>query len=328
MHLGLGLDVGGTKCRWALANSQGQLLQEGHTGSFNGQQVHTEEGRQHIRQQLAAVRAAAVQAIELQAPGGALPLGVWAGVTGFDGPGREGSRQPASGEQASCFQARPTLHAHLAECLGVAEPAVSLFNDVELAHRVSLEPGEGHLVYAGTGCIATYLDPHGQLHRVGGRGETLGDDGSGYWLGCQALKAIWRAEDEQPGYMQHSPLAQALFQAVGGPRWEDTRRFMHLASRGDVGRLALAVAAVADQDGVAQRLLREAGAELARLAHLLIRHHGMRPVGYTGGAFDLHPLLVSTMVNKLPADTVVRRLRIAAHRGAALKAAGAVIVAA
>jgi N-acetylglucosamine kinase-like BadF-type ATPase len=101
---------------------------------------------------------------------------------------------------------------------------------------------------------------------------------------------------------------------------------MHLASRGDVGRLAVAVAAVADHDDLARRVIVQAGEELARLAQLLIRHHGLHPVGYTGGAFDLHPLLAATMVNKLPANAVVRRLNIAAHRGAALKAAGAVIV--
>lgn len=319
MFLGLGLDVGGTHCRWALANSLGQVIQEGNTGSFNGPQVHTQDGRQHMREQLSVVRAA-LQAAQVRQSNAPASLAVWAGVTGYDGPGGTGVQAgDHDGSDAS-------LHTHLADCLGVAAPLLKLYNDVELAHRVSLRPGEGHLVYAGTGCIATYLDEHDCLHRVGGRGETLGDDGSGYWIGCQALKAIWRAEDEQPGFVERSPLAQSLFQAVGGPRWEDTRRFMHLASRGEVGRLALAVAAVAEHDDLARRVIVQAGEELARLAQLLIRHHGLHPVGYTGGAFDLHPLLAETMVDRLPVNTVVRRLTIAAHRGAALKAAGAVIV--
>jgi N-acetylglucosamine kinase-like BadF-type ATPase len=328
MHLGLGLDVGGTKCRWALVNSQGQLLQEGHTGSFNGQQVHTEEGRRHIYQQMAAIRAA-LQGVQQQVPDSHASVAVWAGITGYDGPGAEGgegSGPTPGGDQSPGDEGSTSLRAQLAHGLGVSGPAVSLYNDVELAHRVSLAPGEGHLVYAGTGCIATFLDSTGRLHRVGGRGETLGDDGSGYWIGCQALKAIWRAEDEQPGFIQQSPLAKALFQAVGGARWEDTRSYMLLASRGDVGRLALAVGAVADHDDLARRVIVQAGEELARLAQLLIRHHGLHPVGYTGGAFDLHPSLAETMVNRLPVHAVVRRLKIAAHRGAALKAAGAVIV--
>lgn len=303
MHLGLGLDVGGTRCRWALADSQGQVRQEGSTGSFNGQQIHTEEGRQHIREQLAPLRQAAAAAAAASAQGTALQA--WAGVTGYDG------------------QAGSGLQQHLGDCLGLPPSSLQLYNDVELAHRVSLPPGSGYLVYAGTGCIATYLDEHQRLHRVGGRGETLGDDGSGYWIGCQALKAVWRAEDEQPGFVRASPLAQALFQAVGGSAWEDTRRFMHLASRGDVGRLALAVAAVAHQDEMAQRLLQAAGGELARLATLLIRHHGARPVGLAGGAFDLHPMLQSSLAAALPPGTVVTRLSLATHREAAVQAARA-----
>jgi len=314
MGLGLGLDVGGTRCRWALADSQGQVIEEGHCGSFNGQQVHTEEGRQHIRQQLSAVHAA-VQAALQRRSGAAHLVAVWAGVTGYDGPG---GQSPAT---------HPCLRSHLAVCLGLEVQALWLYNDVELAHRVSLRPASGYLVYAGTGCIATYLDEHERLHRVGGRGETLGDDGSGYWIGCQALKAIWRAEDEQPGFVGRSVLAQALFQVVGGPDWEDTRRFMQLASRGDVGRLALAVSAVADQDVLAQRLLTQAGEELARLAHLLLRRFGPRRVGYTGRAFDLHPLLVSSMVAALPTDIVVERVSVDAHRVAAQGAAGAVAAA-
>ncbi len=307
----MGLDVGGTQCRWALSDAQGQVVQEGLAGSFSGQQVLTAAGRDHIAQALAAVRqvvqtkaAAAASASSTASDGQPAPVSAWAGVTGFDGQGGE------------------ALQAHLARCLGLAPGALQLYNDVELAHRVSLPKGSGYLVYAGTGCIATHLDEQDQLHRVGGRGETLGDDGSGYWIGCQALKAIWRAEDEDPGYTRESSLAQALFEAVGGSTWGDTRRFMHLASRGDVGRLALAVAAVADQDPVAQGLLRSAGLELGRLAALLLRHHGPRPVWLAGGAFELHPLLQSSLSTCLPVGTHVSRLKRAAHLGAARHAVG------
>jgi N-acetylglucosamine kinase-like BadF-type ATPase len=310
-RLGLGLDVGGTQCRWALADDQGQVIQEGLAGSFSGQQVHTTAGRDHIAQALAAVRrvvhsaaATAASATSTTSGGQPAPVAAWAGVTGFDGQGGE------------------ALQVHLARCLGLVPGALQLYNDVELAHRVSLSKGSGYLVYAGTGCIATYLDGQDRLHRVGGRGETLGDDGSGYWIGCQALKAVWRAEDEDPGYTQDSLLAQALFQAVGGSSWEDTRRFMRLASRGDVGRLALAVAAVADQDPLAQGLLRSAGLELGRLATLLLRHHGPRPVWLAGGAFELHPLLQSSLSDGLPQGTRVTRLKLAAHREAARHAVG------
>lgn len=297
MPWGLGLDVGGTQCRWALADPDGRILKEGLAGAFNGQLIHTPEGRSHISAQLAEVAAA----IASDRHGHSLQ--VWAGVTGYDGQGGE------------------ALGAHIASCLSIEPSGLRLFNDVELAHRVSLAPGSGYLIYAGTGCIATFLDEHEHLYRVGGRGETLGDDGSGYWIGCQALKAVWRAEDERPGFTETSPLAQALFARVGGPRWEDTRRFIQVGNRGDVGRLAVAVASVISQDPMAQRILQHAGRELARLARLLILRHGVRPVWLAGGAFDLHPMVQLSLVHELPADTVVHRQSIKAHRDAALKAA-------
>jgi glucosamine kinase len=299
MRLGLGLDVGGTQCRWAVADAQAQVVMEGRAASFAGHQVLTEAGRAHMAQAVAEIRSAVQTAAAPQAA----TVCAWAGVTGFDGEGGEALRE------------------HLEHCLGLAPGTLRLYNDVELAHRVSLAAGSGYLVYAGTGCIATYLDEQSILHRVGGRGETLGDDGGGYWVGCQALKAIWRAEDEDPGYAKGSPLAEALFQAVGGSAWKDTQRFMALASRGDVGRLALAVAAVADHDPMARGILQSAGLELGRLATLLIRRFGNRPVWLAGGAFELHPMLQSTLAGCLPADITVGRMPMAVHRDAAMAAA-------
>ncbi|NBW48297.1 MAG: hypothetical protein EBR46_09265, partial [Betaproteobacteria bacterium] len=114
MRLGLGLDVGGTQCRWALADAQGQVVQEGLAGSFNGQQVHTKAGRDHIAQALAAVRqvvhtaAAAVAAGAAASGGQPAPVAAWAGVTGFDGHGGE------------------VLQVHLARCLGLSPGALQL----------------------------------------------------------------------------------------------------------------------------------------------------------------------------------------------------------
>lgn len=297
MGLGLGLDVGGTQCRWALADAQGQVLAQGVAGSFNGQQVHSESGRRHIAGELALIARA------LQPRWPQEPLNLWAGVTGYDGG--------ANAQLTSLF----------AKAFSGADLQLSLYNDVELTHRVSLEPGEGYLVYSGTGCIATYVDEFGHLHRVGGRGETLGDDGSGYWIGCQALRLIWRCEDDSPGFLQDSLLAQALFERIGGANWDQTRRYMELSSRGEVGRLAIAVAAVAQRDPLARDLLQRAGQELARLARLLINRHGPRPVWVTGRASMLHPLLENAFEQALPAGTVVRRTTPLVQVEAALKAA-------
>src|SRR5205823_609559 len=55
--------------------------------------------------------------------------------------------------------------------------------------------GPGTLGNAGTGSIAYARDPAGAVHRAGGYGWQLGDEGGGYWLGRRALDVAARAQD-------------------------------------------------------------------------------------------------------------------------------------
>jgi hypothetical protein len=86
-------------------------------------------------------------------------------------------------------------HAGRADAGGGAEDcaaAISMRNDVEIAYLDSFAPGEGYLVYAGTGSIAAWIDADGQFHRAGGRGVTLDDGGGGFWIAREAMRHIWR----------------------------------------------------------------------------------------------------------------------------------------
>ena len=53
----------------------------------------------------------------------------------------------------------------------------------------------GIVVLAGTGSIAYGADRRGRTARSGGYGFLLADEGSGYWFGHQALRAVVRASD-------------------------------------------------------------------------------------------------------------------------------------
>ena len=298
VEVGLGLDAGGTQTRWALALASGQMLAEGAVAPFSGQQVHSPEGRELISQALGEIRQALRDA---QLPA---PAAVWAGVTGYDEQSGGGLRQM------------------LQQTLALPEARIHLYNDVELACRLCFAPGQGYVVYSGTGSIGVFVDASGAMHRAGGRGSLLGDEGSGHWIARQALAQVWRSEDDAPGSMASSALAQALFERIGGPTWDDTRRFIHLSDRGALGTLALAVAQVADADAGARRLLDQAGEELARLARLLITRHGMRPVVVCGRAASLHPVIEVSLRRCLPPGTACEFRTLQPHRDAALRAAG------
>ena len=118
-------------------------------------------------------------------------------------------------------------------------------------------------------------------------------------------------------------MARHVFAQVGGSDWADTRAWVYGATRGELGTLALAVAAAADEDPAALGILQAAGAELARLGAALVRRHGLRPLALAGRVFDLHPAVEQALRAALPEGCTAHRLTTPAHHAAALRAAGA-----
>ena len=298
LGLGLGLDVGGTSTRWALAHADGRIAAEGQAPGCSAQQMASGSGRERVAQALAGVADQLVG----HAPLSALRA-LWAGVTGHD------------------EQSGPALAKLMARVFDLPSAAVTVGNDVEIAARLVFAPGAGHLVYAGTGSIGVHIDRLGQVHRVGGRGGLLGDEGSGYWIARQALARVWRAEDDEPGAGAATPMAQCLHAAIGGSSWDATRRFVHGSGRGEFGRLAVAVAAAADTDPAAATLLCDAGRELARLANLLLARHGDRPVRLAGRAVQLHAAIGEGFAAALKSGALFDVVSLQTHRDAACRAA-------
>jgi len=293
--LGLGIDAGGTQTRWALAGSSGRIVAEGTAGGLSALQLGSNDGRAAVQATFAHI------AREVLAHG--RPQAVRAGLTGFGG------------------EAEP-LQRWLGEALGLDPQALVFSNDIEIAYLASFRPGDGYLVYAGTGSIGAFIDAQGGFHRAGGRGVVLDDGGGGFWIAREALRHIWRIEDERPGAWESSPMAHAVFQHVGGSDWSFSRQFMYGRERGEVGKLAIAVAATAERDPAAAAILREAGQELARLAIALVKRFGPRPVALAGRAAELHPAIVDTMRAALPPDITLSQTGVRAHYAAARLALG------
>ena len=294
--LGLGIDAGGTQTRWALATADGAIVADGAVEGLSALQMSSEAGR-------AAVHVTFTRLCQAVLAVGR-PRAVVAGLTGF------------GGDDLALAQT-------LASLLALDAAHVSLGNDIEIAYRDSFEPGEGYLVYAGTGSIAAWIDAEGLFHRAGGRGVLLDDGGGGYWIAREALRHIWRREDEAPGSWQASPMAGAVFAHIGGSDWSLSRAFMYGQDRGAIGRLALAVAASADADPLALDILQRAGQELARLALALTARHGPRPVVLAGRAAQLHPAIALAMRAALPVSLQMEQKVARSHEAAAKVAARA-----
>ncbi|MGK5041847.1 BadF/BadG/BcrA/BcrD ATPase family protein [Janthinobacterium sp. GB1R12] len=292
--LGLGIDAGGTQTRWALATVDGTIVADGAVEGLSALQMGSDAGR-------AAVHATfATLCKQVLAVG--QPRAVVAGLTGF------------GGDDVVLAQMLSTL-------LALDAGDVSIGNDIDIAYRDSFEPGEGYLVYAGTGSIAAWIDADGVFHRAGGRGVLLDDGGGGYWIAREALRHIWRREDEAPGNWHSSPMAEAVFAQLGGSDWSLSRAFMYGQDRGAIGRLALAVAASADADPLALDILQRAGQELARLALALTARYGARPVVLAGRAAQLHPAIAAAMRAALPVSLMMEQKVARSHEAAAKLAA-------
>lgn len=272
--LGLGLDAGGTATRWALVSAGGEMIAQGQAPGMSGLQMGSRAGRQAIGEVLQAIAGA------VAAHGRVVALK--AGITGL-------------AEDSSA------LGRLMAQVFDLEAGAVELRNDITFAYLDVFAPGQGYLIYAGTGSIGAFIDAQGHHHRVGGRGVILDDGGSGYWIAKEALRHLWRQEDEAPGLWQKSALGRQVFAAIGGADWGLSRAFIYQRDRGEVGKLAVAVAQAADEgDGTAQEILSAAGRELGRLGALLVHRFGPRPVSFAGRVPQMHPLIGAAARASLP----------------------------
>jgi N-acetylglucosamine kinase-like BadF-type ATPase len=292
--LGLGIDAGGTQTRWALATVDGTIVADGAVEGLSALQMGSDAGRAAVHATFSGLCQAVLAVGQ--------PRAVVAGLTGFGGDD-------------------VVLAQMLSALLALDAGDVSIGNDIDIAYRDSFEPGEGYLVYAGTGSIAAWIDADGVFHRAGGRGVLLDDGGGGYWIAREALRHIWRREDEAPGSWHSSPMAEAVFAQLGGSDWSLSRAFMYGQDRGAIGRLALAVAASADADPLALDILQRAGQELARLALALTARYGPRPVVLAGRAAQLHPAIAAAMRAALPVSLMMEQKVARSHEAAAKLAA-------
>lgn len=72
-----------------------------------------------------------------------------------------------------------------------------LDTDVAAAHAGAFAGGPGVVLSAGTGAIAYGADETSERFYSDGWGPLLGDEGSAYWIGVEALRAVCRAFDQR-----------------------------------------------------------------------------------------------------------------------------------
>jgi len=186
---------------------------------------------------------------------------------------------------------------------------VRVAGDSEVGLAAAFGDGSGILLNAGTGSIAFARSPDARLHRAGGYGWQLGDEGGGYWLGRRALAAAARATDDPD---ESSTLLERLLVALGLRHLDDLIRWTATATPAQVASLAPHVLnAAREGEVVAQRAVGDAAGELARLVEVLARHFpGAEPIAVAtaGGLLRTGSPLLKALHDVLA--TIVPRARL------------------
>jgi glucosamine kinase len=294
----LGIDGGGTKTLCAVGD-ESQLLAMATAGPSNVLRAGEAQARESLHQSVRQACAAA----------GITPAQVTHTCIGAAGAAR-----PEIAEIV-----RRALAEVLPSPLQISN--IHVVGDMEIAMEAAFGAGPGVIVIAGTGSIAYGRDAQGNTARAGGWGFAISDEGSAHWIGRAAAAALVRDMDRTQGdakaraAMLDSPFASALLKAWSVASLEDFARAAGAVAPHDFATLFPAV--VDCQEDSATQILASAGAELARLASVVIcrlfppsssfEHHSEAspaasasvPVAMAGGVFRHAPLVRQIFYNQV-----------------------------
>ncbi len=281
--VGLGLDTGGSSSRWLLLDERNNELGSGVAEPITGH-VFTENEREENLGRLRGLLQAVMNVAQ--------PDAVLGGITGLH----------------KDTDAAATLQREVCKVLELQPNQVRLDNDMSVAYASVFAPGEGVLVYAGTGSVAYHVRRDGEVVRAGGYGYLIDDAGGGFWIGQQGLKQVLRWFDER-GAPETRPLAREVYKVLGSDDWDDIIGVVYGGGRRQVAALAPAVARAAHSgDEVAKGILEGAGAELAALAQAIFTRLGEPlPVVFSGGIAQNHSV-VASLEKHLPAGHLLKRV--------------------
>ena len=250
MHY-LGIDAGATATQWALINENG-LVASGVQEAMDG----------HLYRQASVDRMKKVLSEIAQEISGIKVSSVYMGITGVM---HDGSIE---NEIDGVFNCRSTV-----------------VSDIELAYRANFSAGEGILLYAGTGSVSYAIDQSGQVHKIGGWGYLLGDEGAGYWIGKEAIRlALFQLESKKT--ILEGSLSHQVLNAMQANDWETVKTFVYAKDRSEIAALSRIVdSAATSGDADAVSILNKAAFHLAELVDRIDKNLEGKslPVKFTGG---------------------------------------------
>ncbi|MDZ7374646.1 MAG: hypothetical protein ONB23_11845 [candidate division KSB1 bacterium] len=236
----VGIDGGGTKTRAVVVALDGRLLGEALGPSSNFQMLGPEK--------TAAVLHGCVREALERVSGGQVRVRCVSAC--LAGVGRPSDRRQA-------LQALQALE---------IAPHYRVESDAMGALAGAFAGGEGIILIAGTGTICLGKGADGRVERAGGWGYLLGDEGSGYYIGQQAIVGALKDLDGRGPTTRLRSFLEARYEL------ERIDRIIPKIYQGEIDRTEIAAIAphvfeiAANGDEVAMEIIRRAAEELAKLA--------------------------------------------------------------
>ena len=166
------------------------------------------------------------------------------------------------------------------------------------AAATGARPGVGAI--SGTGSNVFGVGPHARAWRAGGWGHVLGDEGSGYRLAVESIRAAL-ADRERSGLETALSAAAVDFFGVDTVEALATLVYSKPLTKGEIAAFAVETARVAHAgDEVARGLYKRAAVELGGQVRAVIEQTGLTgefPVGLIGSAFKAGALFVEPLTD-------------------------------
>jgi len=297
----LGIDGGGTRTRAFVVDHSGKQGAWGEAGPTNPNHVTAQEVRVNLEE---AIRSATAKVSAKRAECVSAFFGV-AGVTTERG--------------------RREVEALLKSC-GLQHATLGVDHDIRIALAGGLAGQPGIALIVGTGSSCYGRTAEGRTWQTGGWEALISDEGSGYFLGREAIAAAARMAD---GRTAESPLRARVFEWLGIQMIADILPRIHDRgiSRAEIAAFAPQLIALATQGDAEALAILDHGARL--LAEMVEANFRMLPTGpiprvvITGGLGTSPTLygekIVSEIQRLLPAAEIQDPL-LAPAIGAALLA--------
>ena len=234
----IGIDGGGTKTDCAIADLSGKIIRKSTGKPSNFLIIGVEEAAENIfasiEENLFALKGDFSDVKQI--------------VIGVAGAGRE--------EDAMLLE---KSFKDYSEKQGVHFKGVKIVSDAHVALEGAFPEYSGCILIAGTGSILFGKDEDGKVHRVGGFGRLIGDEGSGYSIGRKALNAVTKEID---GRGKRTVITELLNNKIDSGSQDKLINKVY-KEKLDVASVAKIVIKAAEQgDKVANKILNDEATEL------------------------------------------------------------------